>query len=76
MFTVLHKILLPINQPNEQIGHIYCIRNTLVMFGEIMENVHMILNEKQVKMWGQCIDGRMTLKEVLENKWEEGNTWI
>jgi len=39
MFTVLHKILQHIYQPNEETSHMYCIHSILVIFGE-MENVH------------------------------------
>jgi hypothetical protein len=54
----------------------YFIHNILVIYGEIMENLHMILNEKQVKMRGQCTDGRMTLKEVLGKYVCERSNWV
>jgi len=65
MFTVLHKILQHIYQPNEETSHMYCIHSILVIFGE-MENVHDIewKTSEDVRSGYRWNNG--ALKEVLE----------
>jgi len=73
VFIVLHKILLHINQPNEQIGHMYFIHNILVISGE-MENVHDIewITSEDVRSGYRWKNG--ALKEVLEYNCVKGVT--